>query len=75
MGNRQSEIHTTQVESFETTSKSSKDSLVADDVTSNIIQGLNEVKLIKEGKLPSNPLNLSSAIAHTIANQPTIKFQ
>ncbi len=53
MGNKQSDIHPSQVESFKTTSKSGKDSLVAHDVTSNIIQGLNEVKLIKEGKLPS----------------------
>lgn len=52
MGNRQSDIHTTQVEFFKTTSKSGKDSL-ADEVMSNIIQGLNEVKLIKEGNLPS----------------------
>ncbi len=52
MGNRQSEIHSTQVENFKTTSKSGKDTL-ADEVMSNILQGLNEVKLIKEGKLPS----------------------
>lgn len=52
MRNRQSEIHTTQVENFKTTSKSGKDPL-ADEVMSNIIQGLNEVKLIEEGKLPS----------------------
>lgn len=53
MENRQSDIHTLQVESFKTTSKSGKDSLGANDVMSNIIQGLNEVKLIEEGKLPS----------------------
>lgn len=52
MGNRQFEIHTTQVENFKTTSKSGKDTL-ADEGRSNIIQGLNEVKLIEEGKLPS----------------------
>lgn len=51
--NGQSVILTSRVGSFKITPINSNDSLIADDVTSNIIQGLNDVKLIEEGKLPS----------------------
>lgn len=49
----QSVILTSRVGSFKITPINSNDSLIADDVTSIIIQGLNDVKLIEEGKLPS----------------------
>ncbi len=51
--NGQSVILTSRVGSFKITPINGNDSLVANDVTSNIIQGLNEVKLIEEGRLPS----------------------